>query len=468
MSVATSLSGCGGGGSGNSSPPPKSNYLSIVPSILSMQLNASTNLSAIMTNVDGSTTDVTSMATWATAAPGTVGVGANTGLVSGVSASSGVVVTATLNGLSATSNVIVSQISGQTSSTLFSARFDHIAAPLASGQAIVAGGYGLPINTAIGSVEIYGHSSGTGNWTETTPLITPRGDHTSVVLPDGRVLITGGADVNGNNLASSEFFDPTKLTWASACDLNVARYYNTITLLANGSVLVAGGGAITGTTATVELYNPTLPATVGCTWTQVASMSQPRNTATATLLQNGKVLVAGGFNVDINAILTTFSSAEIYDQVTNSWSPTGSLAAARTGHTATLLPSGKVLVTGGDAAGIPMNSSELYDPSTGQWTPTGNLSTARTGHTATLLPNGTVWVMGGSVDGAGTITASSELYNPGTGQWSPVTINALTTARTTFTATLLPADPSHPNGSVLAAGGLVSGFGTNSSEIYWW
>ena len=117
----------------------------------------------------------------------------------------------------------------------------------------------------------------------------------------------------------------------------------------------------------------------------------PRDTSTtATLLPNGQVLVAGGFNgVDL-------ASAELYDPATGLWTATGSMTSARDHHTATLLPNGQVLVAGGYSFDdFALASAELYDPATGLWTATGSMATARYWHTATLLPNGQVLVAGG-------------------------------------------------------------------------
>ena len=118
------------------------------------------------------------------------------------------------------------------------------------------------------------------------------------------------------------------------------------------------------------------------TWTQTGNLNFGRYGHTATLLPNGKVLVAGGAN-----------SSELYDPSTGTWTQTGNLNFTRSGHTATLLPNGKVLVAGG--AGV---QSELYDPSTGTWAQTGNLNFDRFINTATLLPDGKVLVAGGAVN----------------------------------------------------------------------
>ena len=128
----------------------------------------------------------------------------------------------------------------------------------------------------------------------------------------------------------------------------------------------------------------------GGSWTATGSMGTTRYSHTATLLPSGQVLVAGGYAG------RSLSSAELYDPTSGTWTATGSMGIGRYDHTATLLPSGKVLVTGGtNGAYAIWRSAELYDPATGLWTATVSMSTKRISHTATLLPSGKVLVSGG-------------------------------------------------------------------------
>src|ERR1700722_4769789 len=132
------------------------------------------------------------------------------------------------------------------------------------------------------------------------------------------------------------------------------------------------------------------PAALGASWSNTGSMATARGGHTATLLSNGKVLVAGGYNAG-----TFIATAELYDPATGIWSATGSMAAARSNHTATLLANGKVLVAGGQTAHAILVGAELYDPTTGTWSATGSLAVARSNYTATLLQNGKAVAAGG-------------------------------------------------------------------------
>jgi hypothetical protein len=183
-------------------------------------------------------------------------------------------------------------------------------------------------------------------------------------------------------------------------------------------------------------------------WQVAGTLATPRLAHTATLLPSGKVLLAGGLAA------TYLASAELYDPAEGTFTPTGSLTTARYGHTATLLPSGKVLVAGG-YAGLTSASAELYDPTLGTFSDTGTMAVARNGHTATLLPSGKVLVAGGSNFSEPT---AAELYHPDLGMFLPT--GSLTTGRAGHTATLLS------SGKVLLAGGLNGENYLVSAELY--
>jgi len=326
------------------------------------------------------------------------------------------------------------------------ARALHTATLLRSGEVLVAGG--KDSSTTLAFAELYNPSSST--WTNTSTLNGARSRHTATLLPSGKVLVAGG--VTGTALATAELYDRSNATWTNTGNLNTSRYEHTATLLPNGKVLVTGGtrvgGFPSGTIyiATAELYDPG-----SGTWAFTGSMATGRHNHTATLLPNGKVLVAGGSNG--NNFLAT---CELYDPSTGAWSATGSMANPRELHTATLLPREQVLVAGGsndgNAQGVVLASVEIYNPSTGAWVTVPSLNTARVGHSATLLPDGRVLVDGGLGDG-GTYPAGSELYDPAIVKWTPTG----SVARSRHTATLLP------NGRVLAVGGY---FANNTPQTY--
>ena len=270
---------------------------------------------------------------------------------------------------------------------------------------------------------------------------------------DGRYALEGSPE-SGRRLTLS--FDEKGLrypllidpTWATigAGSMSATRQGPTATLLPNGKVLVAGGGFGSSpyVLSSAEIYDP-----AAGTWATTAPMSTVRRDHTATLLANGKVLVAGGYD-----FTNYLSSAELYDPTAGTWTiTTGSMQARRGYHTATLLPNGKVLVAGGQSNSPLLSTAELYDPAAQTWTYTSNsMSTIRDYHTATLLTNGKVLVAGGNNGG---YLTNADLYDPVAGTWA--TTAGLNTGRYLHTATLLP------NGKVLVAGGQNA---ASSAELY--
>jgi len=237
--------------------------------------------------------------------------------------------------------------------------------------------------------------------------------------------------------------------WSSADSMHDPRALHTATLLSNGQVLIAGGCAGVDCNslalASAELYDPATR-----TWTLTGSMTTTRTGHTATLLPSAEVLVSGGDPASL------VGSAELYNPTTGSWTATGSMNIARRLHTATLLQNGKILVAGGSGGAGGNASAELYDPATGTWTLTGSMTTGRVEHTATLIASGKVLVVGGARLGS-----SAELYDPDTGTWALTDSNI--TARANHTATLLP------SGEVLVAGSLSLPFrngAVSSAELY--
>jgi hypothetical protein len=232
----------------------------------------------------------------------------------------------------------------------------------------------------------------------------------------------------------------------------------TATLLPSGDVMVAGGYDGSTQTSETELYS----ATAG-SWTQTGSMNYPREAQTASLLRNGKVLVAGGANSEIFHDFDALTSAEIYDPVSNTWTVTGAMNVRRLAHAATTLNDGRVLVSGGAlefySPGPVTNACEIYDPATGAWTLTGFMMTNRSFHSATLLPNGKVLVAGGTDDNSS--FSSAEVFDPTMGTWT-ATSNSMAYGRFGHSATLLP------NGKVLVIGGYNAAENTTlgSGELY--
>jgi hypothetical protein len=309
------------------------------------------------------------------------------------------------------------------------ARAASAATRLRDGRVLFMGGSGCGgADTGIrASAELYDPSTGT--FSPTGSMHTPRESHTSTLLTDGRVLITGGVtspnatrsagvtlaafrlvDTSANVLNTAEIYDPATGTFSNTGSTSSIRDQHTATLLDNGRVLVVGGGGEGySSVSSADLYDPTTG-----TFGKTGSMKVGRWLHTATLLQDGRVLVTGGRSPKDSV----YTSAEMYEPATGRFSSAGSMSDGRQGHTATLLRDGRVFIAGGywsnGQKGLVQSSTEIYDPATGNFSPTGSMGTPRDGHTATLLDDSRVLIAGGEGIGndGGIAVPSAVLYQP--------------------------------------------------------
>jgi N-acetylneuraminic acid mutarotase/uncharacterized membrane protein len=309
-------------------------------------------------------------------------------------------------------------------------RLEHTVTLLSDGNVLAAGGTisgsGFGFNTTTSSCEKYNRATGT--WSATGAMTVNRSRHRAVILADGRVMVMGGVQANGSPpvpLASCEIYDRAAGTWSAAATMPGGGLWHTATTLKDGKVLVTGGCPQYTFAAfnTCLLYDPPTNS-----WASTASMGTARYKHSATLLSDGRVLVAGGTNEPGFSGLPTTDSAEIYDPVAGTWSAVSGMAASRMDHSAILLNNGKVLVAGGLTGGFAKNavsSSEIFDPATGLWSGGPSMAAVRSSFVASMLPNGKILVAGGSqsdLSTSGTIVSGAELLDPGLGfdsAWRP-------------------------------------------------
>lgn len=354
-------------------------------------------------------------------------------------------------------------------------RAGHTATLLKDGTVLVVGGGQLDVDdllVSISSAEVYDPAR--GQFTALKSCSTPVEFQAATLLTDGEVLLTGGNEFLGYPtwlpaISAGELYNPATLKFTPTGSMSISRTHHTSTLLPDGRVLIAGGATSVGSgadttwspSASAEIYNP-----LSGSFTRAAEMTTQRTAHTATLLPSGKVLIAGGEN-NQGAI----ASAELYDPKSNTFVATGTMTTARTGHAATLLASGKVLITGGAPdnsiltgliaiSAEPQPTAEVYDPETGTFSPAAPMATGRLAHTATLLADGRVLIVGGFKSWAGRYESSSsaEIYDPASNAFNSV--GAMNATRFWHSATPLP------DGSVLIVGGIGGDEAQASAEIF--
>jgi large repetitive protein len=335
-----------------------------------------------------------------------------------------------------------------TAAALAMPRAGHTATLLPNGKVLLVGGSpSWPPTAAVAtSAELYDPATNTFSATGSMAFAR-RGGHAATLLSDGRVLVTGGDDVNVQSApgrVEAEIYDPNTGRFAPTGPMTMARTSQAAVLLSNGKVLVAGGQNLAGNTA--ELYDP-----VTGTFSAAAAPTRYRYSAAGVPLSDGRALVFGydaagdAFDVTRSVFNTTGSSqaagglwfgpamalladgrvfvaggkeqgpppsnialvanARLFDPATNTFSVSGALASPRDRATATRLQDGRVLVFGGEGTTGWPDRGEFFDPRSGQFSPTVPAGAGRYGHTATLLPNGKVLIAGGQ-SGANSMSGS--------------------------------------------------------------
>ena len=316
------------------------------------------------------------------------------------------------------------------------ARSQHTVTALTD-HVLVAGGFGDTGD--LDSTEVY--DAATGTWAMSFPMTGSRVRHGAVRLPGTETIFLMGGERFPAMLRSTEVFDLT--TGPTPGGLMVeARSRFAAVVLDDGRVLVAGGFRPMGQIAASEVYDP-----IGGMWSSVDDLSVPRSRAASARLPDGRVLIAGGSDT-FGPPTPALSTAEIFDPSAESWTPTASMAAVRRQPGIAAMPNGQILVFGGETPGGTISSSEVFDPSSLAWTPMGDLAAARKSVATALLPSGVVLAAGGA-DTTGPIS-TAEAFDPALGTWSSA--GTLSSFHGASGSALLPAHQ-----RMLVAGGCTTG-----------
>ena len=290
-------------------------------------------------------------------------------------------------------------------------RFGHGAVRLLDGRVLVMGGTGCNTVFCLQTATAELFDPATESFTSTGSMLSARTGFSATLLQDGRILVAGGfsrfcrGSLSSCYLSSAELSDPASGTFSSTGSMTMPRSNATATELNNGMVLIAGGQDNSGPLSTLELFDPAKGI-----FTLAGNMLTPRRLHSAVALSNGDVLLAGG-----NGDSSTLASTEVFETSANQSTSAASMTTPRAYHTATLLNNGEILFAGGESdtqllpdSGSILASAELFDPGSGQFAATASMNVARTGHTATLLSDGSVLVAGGR--GAAGILADAEVF----------------------------------------------------------
>ena len=327
-------------------------------------------------------------------------------------------------------------------------RARHSSTLLTDGRLLLCGGIALNEVGALQSCHTYSRSANSFDLAE--PLLTSRYYHTATLIPGGRVVFIGGENSGGAISQVEQFDNAIPAMYSSSVMLN-GRSHHGMSMLMDGRVLHSGGEDGDGTMAKSEIYDPATDL-----YTVTNPMTVSRAGHSSTLLNNGKVLIAGGGRKAPLTRIIFMNSAELFDPSNGTYTDIANMNHYRSGHTATLLANGNVLLAGGSDANGSLAAAEIYNPVSNTFTVVGNMQLARQGHAAILLNDGTVMITGG-YSTPGNYLASSEIFNPATNSFSSGP--AMTAARAYHSMSSLAA------GKLLVAGGYNSN-SISTAEVY--
>jgi hypothetical protein len=279
------------------------------------------------------------------------------------------------------------------------ARGRHTMSRLPDGKVLVVGGY-IGINNPPTGVELYDPSTGTFS---NIGSLTPRFDHSATTLTDGRILIAGGN--SGNTVLNTALlYDPATGVFSAAGTLPRVHQAHRATRLADGRVLVTGnfsGSNLVSEMLTADLYNPATN-----TWSQAGSMKAGRYWHAAGLLQDGRVILAGGQGNNNNYL----SSAEIYTPATNTFALVTSMGTSRGQPSFATLSDGTFLVAGGYSGFASLATSQRYDAATNTWSSAGSMASAHTGAVTEVLDGKDVLVVSGNAGGGNSYSTATDRF----------------------------------------------------------
>ncbi len=310
----------------------------------------------------------------------------------------------------------------QATGALSAPRADHTATRLVDGRILVAGGITPDAVGGTKTAELYDPAS--GRWSPTGTMVVGRVKHAAVLLRDGRVLVVGGYSDNADpafvGAANAELYDPARGTWRAAAAPPRPAGLAVATALADGRALVVAAPTV-GTPPDARTIDAFLYDPAADRWASFGPVGVGDEFPAVAALGDGRALLLGSAGYENDGTTPAF----LLDPATGAMTATR-MPGARGGATLSALPDGRVLAVGGASlrrgsdgvtTATPLASTAIFDPATGGWTEGAGLTTARSGHTATTLSDGRVLIVAAAAD-TGQGPATAELYDPPSRTWT--------------------------------------------------